>query len=198
MAVVLEPMHEDLLRVCKNSGRITLEDIKTFNKKARKRDLLNLNTISFKIANQNKGQLDSNILNEIAKVVNEANNRSDVYVLGKDIQVDADCKYGNVSDGYHTFNELYEYRLLYNAGMCNALKDRVIITKSKKHSDGELCFGGGWFVVTMELPTGQVTNHYEMKDWDYFKVDEVETAPEWDGHTPYVAKERLEEFVKNM
>ena len=28
---------------------------------------------------------------------------------------------GEVSDGYHTFNELYEYRLLYNAALFNEL-----------------------------------------------------------------------------
>ena len=30
----------------------------------------------------------------------------------------------NTSDGYHTFKELYEYRLLYNAGMFNELHRR--------------------------------------------------------------------------
>lgn len=25
------------------------------------------------------------------------------------------CKSGEASDGYHTFNELYDYRMLYNA-----------------------------------------------------------------------------------
>lgn len=28
---------------------------------------------------------------------------------------------GNVSDGYHTFNELYRYRMLYNAAFFNEL-----------------------------------------------------------------------------
>lgn len=100
---------------------------------------------------------------------------------------------GETSDGYHTFNELYEYRLVYNALYANEFAKRqpLAVNKSKRHADGELCFGGGWFVVTMFLPTGQVTNHYELKDWDKFHCDELDTAPEWDGHTPQEALHRL-------
>lgn len=61
---------------------------------------------------------------------------------------------GNVSDGYHTFNELYRYRMLYNAAFFNELaKGDVKVCKSHKHYDGEECFGGGWFIVMAELPT---------------------------------------------
>lgn len=68
---------------------------------------------------------------------------------------------GNVSDGYHTFNELYRYRMLYNAAFFNELaKGDVKVCKSHKHYDGEECFGGGWFILMAELPTGQISNHY--------------------------------------
>jgi hypothetical protein len=50
--------------------------------------------------------------------------------------------------------------------------------------DGELCFGGGWFIVVATLPTGQISNHYELEDWDLFKCEEREKGAEWDGHTP--------------
>lgn len=73
---------------------------------------------------------------------------------------------GNVSDGYHTFNELYRYRMLYNAAFFNELaKGDVKVCKSHKHYDGEECFGGGWFIVMAELPTGQISNHYENRYW---------------------------------
>lgn len=102
---------------------------------------------------------------------------------------------GEVSDGYHTFNELYYYRMLYNAAFFNLLpKDWV--HKSKKHHTGEECFGGGWFIVMANLPTGQISNHYELKDWDLFKVPEKEIADEWDGHTPQEAAERLREYLQ--
>lgn len=55
--------------------------------------------------------------------------------------------------------------------------------KSHKHFNGEVPFGGGWFIVGIETPKGQYTYHYEEKDWDLFRCKEVPTAPQWDGHT---------------
>lgn len=102
---------------------------------------------------------------------------------------------GEVSDGYHTFNELYYYRMLYNAAFFNLLP-KEWVHKSKRHHTGEECFGGGWFIVMANLPTGQVSNHYELKDWDLFKVPEKEFADEWDGHTPQEAAERIKEYLQ--
>lgn len=96
-------------------------------------------------------------------------------------------------DDYHKMSEIYEYRMLYNAHAANewAKHGTYPVVKSWKHSDGELCFGGGWFVVVAELPTGQVSNHYRELYWELFKVPEVEFAPEYDGHTPEMAAYRL-------
>ena len=102
---------------------------------------------------------------------------------------------GEVSDGYHTFNELYYYRMLYNAAFFNLLP-KEWVHKSKRHHNGEECFGGGWFIVMANLPTGQISNHYELKDWDLFKVPEKEIADEWDGHTPQEAAERLYKYLQ--
>jgi hypothetical protein len=34
------------------------------------------------------------------------------------------------------------------------------------------------------LPTGQITNHYKLEDWDAFRIPETEKAlVEFDGHT---------------
>lgn len=105
---------------------------------------------------------------------------------------------GETSDGYHTFNELYEFRLLYNAALFNEWHafGELHPVKSWKHSDGELAFGGGWFVVTVQLPTGQITNHYEEKDWDLFQIPEVTTAPKWDGHTAQDVAKRLRAYLE--
>lgn len=84
---------------------------------------------------------------------------------------------GNYSDGYHSFNELYEFRKVYNAVLFNEwanyiddyLQDNVPkykVHKSWKHNNGELCFGGGWFIVSAMLPTGQISNHYTAEDWE--------------------------------
>lgn len=102
---------------------------------------------------------------------------------------------GNASDGYHTHAELYDYRMLYNAHAAAGWLDAGYrVVKSWKHSDGELCFGGGWFVVCAELPTGQVTNHYEAKHWDLFVIPE-ETPPVYDGHSPTDASHRLRQSL---
>lgn len=93
---------------------------------------------------------------------------------------------GNTSDGYHTFNELYEFRKAYNAALFNewASTGKCSVHKSWRHNNGELCFGGGWFIVVAVLPQGQISNHYEAKDWDFFKVPETNKALfEFDGHT---------------
>ena len=54
-----------------------------------------------------------------------------------------------ISDGYHSFQELYLYRMLYNALLVNeyAKNDTYQVYKTKRHNDGEECFGGDWFFV---------------------------------------------------
>ena len=103
------------------------------------------------------------------------------------------AKLADLSDEYHTMDELYDYRMLYNALAVNAMPASAC--KSWRHSDGELCFGGGWFVVYLTLPTGQVSNHYKADHWDLFQVPEVETAPEYDGHTPQDAADRMRQHL---
>ena len=100
----------------------------------------------------------------------------------------------NLSDGYHTFKELYEFRKVYNAALFNewARQNKYETHKSLRHYDNELCFGGGWFIVVAILPTGQISNHYEIKDWDLFQIPEVDKALyEFDGHTGQDVIERL-------
>jgi len=82
--------------------------------------------------------------------------------------------------------------MLYNAHAAHGwLAAGIPVVKSWKHSDGEPCFGGGWFIVTATLPAGQVSNHYEAKHWGLFRVPEVELPPKYDGHTPQDAAMRL-------
>lgn len=108
-----------------------------------------------------------------------------------------------VSDGWHTFSDLYDIRLAYSVALfnewallletvpgqfdsngMNPIRVKYDVHKSWRHYDGELCFGGGWFIVVANLPSGQISNHYEMKHWDLFKIPSYEKAKyEWDGHT---------------
>lgn len=108
---------------------------------------------------------------------------------------------GETSDGYHTFNELYSYREAYNAALFNewASQKKYKVHKSWHHSDEphEPIFGGGWFIVMAELPTGQISNHYQAEYWDDFKIPETPVAHAWDGHTPQQALERLRQAFSN-
>ena len=50
----------------------------------------------------------------------------------------------------------------------------------------------GMFIVGIETPDGQATYHYDLDPyWDMFDCRELERAPEWDGHTPADAIERI-------
>ena len=106
---------------------------------------------------------------------------------------------GDTSDGYHTFNELYEYRMQYNAALFNewALQKKYKVHKSWRHADNstEPIFGGGWFIVMAELPTGQISNHYESHDWDKFQIPVTPTAHAFDGHTPQQALDRIAQLT---
>ena len=99
---------------------------------------------------------------------------------GKYIRI-PDTGIGDLSDGYHTFNALYNQRLILFAALVQAHKDKA--WKSHRHEDGELCFGGDWFIVGIDTPEGSFTYHYENKDWDKFDCKELERGKTWDGHT---------------
>ena len=92
---------------------------------------------------------------------------------------------GETSDGYHTFNELYHHRAVLFSVIVSNFSDRA--WKSKLHADGD-----GMFIVGIETPDGQATYHYDVEPyWDMFRCKEVDRAPEWDGHTPDQAIERI-------
>ena len=96
---------------------------------------------------------------------------------------------GNLSDGFHTFNSLYEQRMILFAALVKAYKDKA--WKSYRHEDGEYCFGGGWFVVGIDTPEGSYTYHYENKYWGMFDCLDLPRAKHWDGHTEADAETRL-------
>lgn len=91
---------------------------------------------------------------------------------------------GDISDGWHTFDELYETRSALTAALFNTMPKTQEPHKSKRHHDGELCFGGDWFIVCAKLPSGQISFHYPMEFWEDFKIQETEKAIfRFDGHT---------------
>ncbi len=88
---------------------------------------------------------------------------------------------GKFSDGYHTFDNLYAQRRVLFATLCNLFPHYS--WKSIGHSNGEPCFGGGWFIVGIDTPEGSYTHHYQLEYWEMFKCPVRNIGKEWDGHT---------------
>lgn len=86
---------------------------------------------------------------------------------------------GELSDGYHSYNELYAHRMQLFAVVCK--QNQAQAWKSKLHHDGTMF--DDYFIVGIETPMGQFTYHYPMLHWGMFQVRELDKAPEWDGHT---------------
>lgn len=99
---------------------------------------------------------------------------------------------GETSDGYHTFNELYHHRAVLFSVIVANYKDRA--WKSVRHHDGTMY--DGMFIVGINTPDGQATYHYDIDPyWDMFDCKVCEFAPEWDGHTPAQAIDRIKSLT---
>lgn len=132
---------------------------------------------------------------------NYERDRYDRLVIQNGLLMDV-IRSGEMTDGHHTHNELYEQRMLYNAALFNEwfLHREHDVHKSVRHSDGNLCFGdliesGGYFIVVATLPTGQISQHYKLEAWNLFRIPERPLPAVWDGHTPAEAIQRLQEFL---
>lgn len=92
------------------------------------------------------------------------------------------CNVEDLSDGFHSFKDLYKQRLYLSAALVNAYPEKS--WKSWLDENGEPWFNGdGWFLVCIETPAGPYSYHYEEKDWALFKCKELERAKPYDGHT---------------
>lgn len=143
-------------------------------------------------ANDNRPKL-INLLHEANYIVKRngfkfnANVMAD-YLLTKNVTLIPETGIGDMSDGYHTFNELYHHRAILFSVICNTFKERA--WKSKKHDTDDMY--DGMFIVGIETPEGQATYHFDIEPyWDMFKVKELPNAPKWDGHTPEEAIRRI-------
>lgn len=101
----------------------------------------------------------------------------------------------NISDGYHTFDELYYQRMMLTktvalAAITNFDKDTVY--RSKLHSDGTMY--KDFFIVVFNTPEGNFSYHYHIMYWGVFDfLKELPNAEEFDGHTWKDVK-RLQSF----
>jgi len=96
----------------------------------------------------------------------------------------------SISDGYHTFDELYDHRITLYIALAKQIThqpycddNKFGVWKSKLHSDGSSF--DGWFVLGIGKEKGkQITYHIPLGYWcvtDF--AEELEKAPDFDGHS---------------
>ena len=104
---------------------------------------------------------------------------------------------GEISDGFHTFNELYEHRCtLFIALMKSYPK---ISWRANNHDDGSNF--ENWFIAGMKLPTGNISYHLPSKVWEALDGLGIETrlnAPKWDGHNSNDVVQRIKSWVPSV
>lgn len=94
---------------------------------------------------------------------------------------------GRVSDGYHSFDELYTHRIHVYIALCKSIwRDPAgpLVWISKKHSDGTEW--KGWFLLGIGVKPGeQITYHLPEKYWAECArfAEVVNQAFPFDGHT---------------
>ena len=104
------------------------------------------------------------------------------------------CKTGEISDGYHTFDELYEHRCSLFLALMKAVPEIAWI--STLHDDGSAF--DGWFIAGMNLATGTVTYHLPEGMWSLAcetGAKPLERAPKWDGHTSADVVKRVQAWI---
>ena len=120
--------------------------------------------------------------------------RGTMCTMGRSIELPPGVDVGQVSDGYHTFDQLYAMRMALTVALFNDWARRGLydVHKSMRHHNNGLCFGGGWFIVCATLPAGQISFHYEVRHWTKFEVPAAERAHHaFDGHTDTDVIDRL-------
>lgn len=98
------------------------------------------------------------------------------------------CNPNDVSDGYHTFEELYEHRCLLFINLILSYPE--LSFASYKHDDDSTW--DGWFIAGCKLDAGMITYHLPIKFAELIPSTLwVSKAPEWDGHTSDTVCHRL-------
>lgn len=98
-----------------------------------------------------------------------------------------------ISDGYHTFAELYEHRHALYITLCRILNSEGLceVWRSRKHHDGPAF--DGWFILGINYDKGnQITYHIPDHLWSRTEFAEtLDRPPEWDTHTSQDVIDRL-------
>jgi hypothetical protein len=106
------------------------------------------------------------------------------------------CPVSEVSDGYHTFGELYDHRCLLFVALMRAHPS--LAWRSRLHDDGS--GEPGWWVGGLNLSSGPITYHLPESLWtllDNADVRTLDRAPKWDGHNSPEVLRRLRQWLKS-
>lgn len=104
------------------------------------------------------------------------------------VEVQDDGK-ASCSDGYHTFDELYDHRCLLFINLCLLAKADGHLAYWRPHYEG-------WPLIGLVTPAGQITYHVPEKYLPLFKGRITEGGPEWDHHTGQDVLARLEQLAQ--
>ena len=96
----------------------------------------------------------------------------------------------DISDGYHTFGDLYKHRTYL---LALAMIHLPYAWKARKHEDGTMF--DGMFVVGFPTPNGMVTYHCDNEYWNDFKVPEIPHAPHFNGYSDADVLDREKAFL---
>ena len=119
-----------------------------------------------------------------------------INVLIKSCQADTNF----ISDGYHTFAELYDHRISLFIALCYMLHtyepQKHQIWKTIKHDNGEVW--EGWFIMGIDVAAGhQISYHLPINRWDeVWFAPEIPCTPTWDGHQSSEVLERIKKMYQ--
>jgi hypothetical protein len=107
---------------------------------------------------------------------------------------------GQLSDGFHNFDQLYQHRIELFITVCKQFrfaKDSTrVVWFSRKHSDGTEW--PRWFILGIGITKGhQITYHLPVDPYlnrVSAMFEELPQAPEYDGHTSDDVIERLKKL----
>ena len=106
----------------------------------------------------------------------------------------------DMSDGHHTFRELYEHRYTLFIALCKALAQSKtkFIWRSKMHSDGSMLRDS--FVLGINKEFGeQITYHLPMRIWEATSFAEtLAYAPQYDGHNSETVLTRIKKLIADL
>ena len=174
------------------------------SEKVRVKKLESINKLAMEIVNDKKtADLNAQrivLLTQPEQDVNYRKQTLSVEEINEEIKTLKETN--NVSDGYHTFGELYDHRIENFLALVKAIhvlnkfrleKRRTPLWYSMNHSDGGKVYKG-WFVAGIDTSPGkQITYHIPIEYLSQFEAvaKPRKKAPTYDGHTSEDVVERI-------